>query len=137
MMPKLVITVYAKDRSDLDWIKSNCLTVLENSVEVARDKKRIDDEVEVDWNILMRPEPSREQLPLPLQLYGCRWKVLVCSDCDPKCNEASDDDAAYEMPFVMLISADRTTPDLCPRCTSLLSLCEAGKLEITAAQTTP
>jgi hypothetical protein len=50
-MPKLLITVYAKDRLDLDWVKNNCLTVLENSVEVARDKKRIDDEVEVDWTI--------------------------------------------------------------------------------------
>ena len=137
-MSKLVITVYAKDRSDLDWVRTDCVTVLENSVEVARDKKRIDDEVEVDWNIeYLTTQDQGEQLPPPLQLYGCRWKVLVCSDCDPECNEHSDNDQAYEKAFVMLVSADGTTPDLCPRCTSLLSLCEAGKLEITAAQTTP
>jgi hypothetical protein len=50
-MPKLVISVYAKDSPDLDWVMTNCLTLLENQVEVARDKKRIDDEVEVHWNI--------------------------------------------------------------------------------------
>jgi hypothetical protein len=76
-----------------------------------------------------------EQLPLPLQLYGRRWKVLVCSDCDPECNDGSDDDEPYEKPFVMLVPVDGTVPDICPRCISPLSLCEAGKVEITAAGT--
>jgi hypothetical protein len=51
MMPKLVITVYAKDRPDLEWVRSECVTVLEHQVEEARRKKRIDDEAEVDWHI--------------------------------------------------------------------------------------
>lgn len=130
-MPKLLITVYAKDRSDLDRVRSDCVVDFENAVQDAREKKRIDDEVEVDWSI---EQEVGEQVPLPLQLYGCRWKVLVCSDCDPECNDDSDDEP-YERPFVMLIPADGAVPGICPRCISPLSLCEAGKVEITAAQT--
>lgn len=51
MMPNLVITVYAKDRSDLDWVRNRCVPALENEVEEAQGKKQLDDEVEVDWNI--------------------------------------------------------------------------------------
>lgn len=61
--------------------------------------------------------------------------MLVCSDCDPECNDGDDDEELYEKPLVMLVPADDIAPDFRPRCNSRLALCEAGKVEITAAET--
>lgn len=48
-MPNLVIRVECSDPSDLDWLRTRCVSAVEEEVE--EQSERMDGEVEVTWEI--------------------------------------------------------------------------------------
>lgn len=50
-MPELVITVECSDSSDLDWLRSKAVAVVEEVVDDNKDEGRLDGSVDVSWDI--------------------------------------------------------------------------------------
>lgn len=67
--------------------------------------------------------------------YDEEWVAFRCSDCDPTLADADEpDDPAhnFEKPYVLAVPKGESTPDLCPRCGSYLSLLDTdAELQVT------
>lgn len=50
-MPTLVINVECADSSDLDWLRTKAVAVVEELVEDNKEEDRLDGAVEVSWDI--------------------------------------------------------------------------------------
>ena len=49
-MPALVITVEGNDQSDLDFLRTRAVALVEEYVEDVQEEGRLDDKVEVSWD---------------------------------------------------------------------------------------
>lgn len=67
-----------------------------------------------------------ESYPLVAERYDEDWQAYACVDCNPE-YAASEEEAPYDKPYMILIPEGEPYPDTCPRCGDYLSLVDGDK----------